>query len=445
MTDSRRALPAVNALLADAERAGLLTNTPRTVLVDAIRRTLAHSRRQGGEPPPGGWLPAVAERVATTRRPSLIRVINATGVILHTNLGRAPLPEVARHALAEAAGYSSLEYDVDGGTRGSRQDHLRSLLCDLTGAEDAFVATNAAAALLLALNTLSEGGETLVSRGELLEIGGGFRIPEILRKSGATLVEVGTTNRTHPGDYERGATQATRCALKVHRSNFRMSGYVSEVSVTELVGLMADREVPVVHDAGSGLLIDLEPYGLRGEPLVQQGVAGGATVVFSGDKLVGGPQSGIVVGPSTVVSRVKRNPLARALRPDKSIIAALEATLALYRDRETALADVPTLAMLVARPADLKRRARRLARRIPSASVEPGTSSVGGGSFPDADLPTSLVTIATRSCDDFLTALRRHSPPIIARAREGRVALDVRTLGDEHFKSVAAAVAAARG
>jgi L-seryl-tRNA(Ser) seleniumtransferase len=444
MTDRRTRLPAVHALAAEAARAGVGGAMPRGVLVGAIRDVLAAARAAGGEPPPEGWLTAVAHRLEQRERPSLTRVVNATGVVLHTNLGRAPLAASAIAALTEAGGYSTLEFDLERGARGSRQDHVRELLRQITGAEDGLVATNAAAALLLQLNTLAEGAETIVSRGELVEIGDAFRIPDILTKSGTVLVEVGTTNRVRRRDYEAALSPRTRCVLKVHRSNFRLSGFTSEVAVEELVQAMRPRGVTVVHDVGSGLLVDLERWGLRGEPLVPTSVAAGAVVVCSGDKLLGGPQAGIVVGPHDVIERAARNPLFRALRPDKGTIAALEATLRLYRDRDTAIAGVPVLAMLTADAAALRRRARRLARLIGEATTVAGSSSVGGGAFPEAHLPTTLVAVAPASCEDFLAALRRHEPPVIARASEGRVVLDVRTIADAEFPAVAEAVRNAR-
>ena len=430
----------MHALLAEAEQAGLLRRAPRQVIVDTIRATLAEARGARGEAPEGGWLAEVSRRLEAQERPSLARVVNATGVVLHTNLGRAPLSRSARAALERAAGYSTLEYDAEAGERGSRQVHVRALLRQVTGAQDGVVVTNAAAALLLVVNTLADGGETIVSRGELVEIGDGFRLPEIIRKSGSVLVEVGTTNRTRLADYERAVSPRTRAVLKVHRSNFRLAGFTAEATTAELVRALRERAIPVVHDVGSGLLVNLEPYGLSGEPLVQDSVGADALVVFSGDKLLGGPQAGIIVGPAEVVAGIARNPLYRALRPDKSTIAALEATLAHYRDPASALHQIPTLAMLTADAATLKRRAGRLRRRLGAGSLIPGSSSVGGGAFPEATLPTTLVALEPASCDTFLAALGRHHPPVIARAHEGKVVLDVRTIADDEFDLVADAV-----
>jgi L-seryl-tRNA(Ser) seleniumtransferase len=443
MNDRRRALPSVSALLEEVRTAGVVPDASRADLVDAIRAAVADARQRGGEPPAEGWLAAVTSRIQHATRPSLTRVINATGVVLHTNLGRAPLATRASAAVANALSYSTLEFRLAEGTRGSRQDHSRRLLQDLTGAEAALVVNNAASALLLVLNALAEGGETVVSRGELVEIGGAFRIPEILTKSGSALIEVGTTNRTRIRDYALAISPRTRLILKVHRSNFQLSGFVSEAAVEELVELGRERAIPVVHDVGSGLLLSLEHYGLRGEPLVRDSVAAGATVVFSGDKLLGGPQAGIVLGPESVLQRVTPSPLARALRPDKVTLAALEATLALYRDPGRALAEIPTLAMLTAPPDALRRRARRLARRIQGATTQHGSSAVGGGAFAECPLPTTLVALDVGDCDGFLAVLRRHDPPVIARTAEGRVLLDVRTIRDDEFGLVVDAVRAA--
>jgi L-seryl-tRNA(Ser) seleniumtransferase len=430
----------VHLLLAEAERAGLTGTTPRQVVVDAIRATLAAARSANHDAPEGGWLADVSRRLAAEERPSLQRVINATGVVLHTNLGRAPLAAAALAALERAGGYSTLEYDPEAGERGSRQAHVRELLRQVTGAEDGLVVNNAAAALLLVVNALADQGETIVSRGELVEIGDGFRLPEIIRKSGSALIEVGTTNRTHLADYLQAVSPRTRAVLKVHRSNFRQEGFTSDVTVTDLVSALLAREIPVIHDVGSGLLVSLAPYGLEGEPLVADSVRAGALVVFSGDKLLGGPQAGIAVGPAGLVARLARDPLYRALRPDKSTLAALEATLRLYRDPKAALRDIPALAMLTADPDALHRRAIRLKRKLATGELIRGSSSVGGGAFPEALLPTTLVALTAPSCEDLLAALRRHDPPVIARAHEGKVVLDVRTIADDEFDAVTAAV-----
>ncbi len=441
MNDPRSRLPPVNDLVTEARAAGIDSAT-RGELVAAIRSVLEDARAVGGSSPALGWVPTIEQRLNEASRLSLRRVINATGVVLHTNLGRAPLAVLARQAMEQAAGYSTLEYDLEVGERGSRHDHSRDLLRDLTGADDALVVNKAARALLLVLHAFGANGESIVSRGELVEIGGAFRIPDILARSGTALIEVGTTNRTRIRDYELAISPRTKLFLKVHRSNFSVRGFTSEATVEELVELGSAREIPTVHDAGSGLLMSLDDVGLRGEPLVTESVKAGATTVFSGDKLLGGPQCGIVVGRAAAMATVASNPLARALRPDKMVLAALEATLTLYRDPERARRDVPILSMLTADPAVLKRRARRLAKRIPGSSTIAGQSAVGGGAFPTAELPTTLVVVQVDSAERALALLRRGNPPIIARTLEDTIAFDPRTIRDEEFPQVAAAAIA---
>jgi L-seryl-tRNA(Ser) seleniumtransferase len=431
----------VNTLLEEARAAGI--DASHGILLGAVRAAVAAARARGGTPPPAGWPDAIAAEVERMTTSSLRRVINATGVVLHTNLGRAPLAASARAAVDAALGYSTLELDLDAGTRGSRQDHVRDLLTELTGAEGALVVNNAASALVLVLNALASGGETIVSRGELVEIGGSFRIPDIMGRSGSVLVEVGTTNRTRLRDYELAISPRTRLLMKIHRSNFQVRGFVQEAGIDALVGLGRSRGIPAVHDVGSGLLISLAAYGLEGEPLVTESVSAGATVVFSGDKLLGGPQAGIVVGPADRIDVLARTPLARAFRPDKATFAALEATLQLYRDHDRALAEVPVLRMLTTSVDDVRRRARRLVRRLRGARTESGTSAVGGGAFPECPLPTSLVTLTVPSCDAFLEQLRRQDPPVIARTVDDRVALDVRTVADDELTPLADAIRAA--
>jgi L-seryl-tRNA(Ser) seleniumtransferase len=444
MKDPRQELPAVNTLLDEAEHCGLLNELPRQAVVDAVRSVLEEARREGGAPPASGWIEAITRKAEIWNRTTLAGVVNATGVVLHTNLGRAPLAQAAFEAAEQALGYSTLELDLDTGERGSRQVHLQALLREVTGAADGLVVTNAAAALFLLLNTLAVDGDTIVSRGELVEIGGSFRIPDILAKSGSTLVEVGTTNRTRLRDYTLAVGPRTRALLKVHRSNFEVIGFTEETSLAELIDLGEPRGVPVIHDIGSGLLVDLSEHGLTGEPLVRASVENGATTVFSGDKLVGGPQAGIIVGPTDVIERTKSNPLARALRPDKFTIAALEATLALYRYPDLALTEIPALSMLVCSPESLRKRAENLATLLTGATTYSGKSAVGGGAFPGALLSTTLVSLAADSPKTMLAALRRHDPPVIARVSDGCVLFDVRTVRDEEFPTINAAVGAAR-
>jgi L-seryl-tRNA(Ser) seleniumtransferase len=433
MTDPRRALPSVNALLdSDAVRP-LLAAAPRELVVNAVRDAVA-AARDGTDAPRDAseWGAAIREALALRQRRSLRPVINATGVILHTNLGRAPLAAAALAAMRDVAeGYSNLEYDLERGSRGSRYTHCVGLLRELTGAEDALVVNNGAAALVLALNTLAEGRPALVSRGELVEIGGSFRIPDIMAKSGAHLVEVGTTNRTHLADYER-ALGDNGVIVKVHRSNFALEGFVAEVSLTELVRLATPRELPVVHDLGSGLLLPLDRYGLTGEPLASDVVREGATVVtMSGDKLLGGPQAGIMVGRRTAIERIRTNPLTRALRVDKLTLAALEATLALYRDPEHAFREIPTLAMIAADVTSLGARARSLSNRLSGrgigCEVLETDASVGGGAFPTARIPSAAVAISANA-ERLDARLRAGEPPLVSRIVDGRVVLDLRTV-----------------
>ncbi|HEX5798646.1 MAG TPA: L-seryl-tRNA(Sec) selenium transferase [Gaiellaceae bacterium] len=402
--------------------------------VTAARTVLELAReeiRAGADP--GDLRARVEEAVAAARRPSLRRVLNATGVLVHTNLGRAPLaPAALERVAAVGSGYSNLEYDLSDGGRGSRQDHLAPLLRRLTGAEGALVVNNNAAAVLLALAALGEGREVLVSRGELIEIGDGFRIPEVLARSGARLVEVGTTNRTRAADYEHAIGPDTALLLRVHQSNFRVVGFSEQPRVAELAAVAARHGLPLVDDLGSGALMDVE-----GEPTPAASLAAGADLVcFSGDKLLGGPQAGVVAGRAELVERLRRHPLQRALRADKLSLAALEGTLALYLDRPH---EIPVLRML-REPADAVRaRAERLADAVGGA-VEATVARVGGGALPLAELPSFACAVE----EELASALRAGEPPVVAVVRDGHTLLDCRTLTDTEAEEVAAAVAAAR-
>lgn len=451
--DPRRQLPSVERLLQEPSISRLLDSTPRTVVVAAAREAVAMARTGRGLVP-ADWSAEVAERVRRIARRSLQPVLNATGVVLHTNLGRAPLAQAALDAVAAvAAGYSALEFDLEAGVRGSRTDHGRRLLAGLTGAEDALVVNNAASALILALNTVADGMEVVISRGELVEIGGSFRIPDIMAKSGARLREVGTTNRTHLEDYRRALGPSTGAILKVHQSNFEQSGFVHAPAAAELAALAHEHRLPLLHDIGSGLVADLSAFGLTTEPRVPDAVADGADlVIFSGDKLLGGPQAGCLVGGASILARCRVNPLARAARADKMTFAALEATLELYRDPVVALREVPVLRMLTLSAEALHQRADRLAQSIaatcpaaPRPCLTEGTSVTGGGSFPAATLPTTLVVLdpGPRGADSLALALRLGDPPVVARVADGAVVLDPRTLPEVCFPELAAAVAAA--
>lgn len=448
MTDPRRKLPSVDAMLAQPGIAALLPDYPRPLVVNAIRTVLEGARAVGGTEPSEGWSAAVASQLTRVAAPSFQPVINATGVVLHTNLGRAPLAPAAIEAMTRiAAGYSTLEYDVGAGARGSRHLHCRDLLVELTGAEDALVVNNAAGGLLLALSALGRDGEAIVSRGELVEIGGAFRVPDIMARSGAKLVEVGTTNRTHLDDYAKAVSHKTRVLLKVHRSNFKVSGFTADVSANEVSQLAHASGAAALYDLGSGLLMDLAPWHLSGEPTVKEAVASGVDlVVFSGDKLLGGPQAGILVGTRAVIEACRKDPTARAVRADKLTLAALEATLRLYREPETARRDIPVLRMLTKSRDEIRREGESLAKDIGAeASLISGESEVGGGSFPGTTLKTWLVRIAVShlSADGLSDRLRAGSPPVITRIADGHVVLDPRTLSPGEIALTARAVRSA--
>jgi L-seryl-tRNA(Ser) seleniumtransferase len=446
VSDRRRQLPSVDRLLREPAVQELLAAAPRSAVVRAVRESLdaARSRRAG---PPADWAAEIREHLAAAERSSLRPVLNATGVVLHTNLGRAPLAPAAIAAVtAVADGYSNLELDLSTGTRGSRSDHCRGLLREVTGAGDALVVNNAAAALLLALAAHAAGRDVLISRGELIEIGGSFRIPDILGRSGARLREVGTTNRTHLEDYRRALDGGVAAILTVHRSNFEQRGFVASPEPAALARVAADAEVPYLYDVGSGLLADLSPWSLTGEPSVADALSAGAgLVLFSGDKLLGGPQAGCIVGARELVGRCREHPIARAVRADKMTFAALGATLALYRDPETVVTAIPVLRMLTLPPAELERRARLLAAASPPAlrpELVPGESAVGGGAFPGALLPTTLVALdaGELGADGLALRLRVGHPAVVARVADGRVLLDPRTLPEESPPIVGAAL-----
>jgi len=413
------------------------------LLVSAARSALARAREelQAGEEP-GDLVERVESELAAARGARLRRAINATGVIVHTNLGRAPL---AREALervnAVAGGYSNLEYDLGEGGRGSRQDHVAPILRRLTGAEAALVVNNNAAAVLLALAALAEGREVLVSRGELIEIGDGFRIPDVLARSGARLREVGTTNRTRARDYDRAIGPETGLLLRVHQSNFRVVGFTEQPRLADLVRVARAHGLPVVDDLGSGALFASSSLLLGDEPTARASLEAGADLVcFSGDKLLGGPQAGIIVGRAELVERLRRHPLQRALRADKLTLAALEATLALYLDPELAAREVPVLRMLAEALETVRARAQRLASLV-GGDVEPTVGRVGGGALPLTELPSFACAVE----EELASRLRETEPPVIGVVRDGRCLLDCRTLRDEELDDVAAAVAAARG
>ena len=405
--------------------------------VDAARTVIARARetiRRGAEP--GDLTALLRDELASARRPALRRVVNATGVIVHTNLGRAPLAAAAlEHAIEAARGYSNLEYDLGEGRRGSRQDHVATILRRLTGAEAAIVVNNNAGALLLALAAIGEGRNVIVSRGELIEIGDGFRIPDVLARSGAHLVEVGTTNRTRAADYESAIDDRTALLLRVHQSNFRVVGFAEQPTIEELSAVARANSLPLVDDLGSGALLDLSD-----EPTARASLAAGADLVcFSGDKLLGGPQAGIVAGRAELVERLRRHPLHRALRIDKLSLAALEGTLLLYLDPERALAEVPVLRMLREPAEAVRARADRLADAV-AGEVEETVARVGGGALPLHELPSFACAVE----ESLASPLRRHEPAVVGIVRDGRLLLDCRTIADAELDEVAAAVAACR-
>jgi L-seryl-tRNA(Ser) seleniumtransferase len=428
-----RDLPSVDELAGTSDDA---------LAVDAARIVLARAREdiQAGADP-GDLAERLREELAGARAPRLRQALNATGVIVHTNLGRAPLPESALERVREVGrGYSNLEYDLSAGTRGSRQDHVAGILRRLTGAEAALVVNNNAAAVLLALAALAQGRDVLVSRGELIEIGDGFRIPDVLARSGARLVEVGTTNRTRAADYEQAIGSETAVLLRVHQSNFRLVGFTELPSIADLARIAKRHELPLVDDLGSGALVPSNSLLLSEEPSVRESLEAGADLVcFSGDKLLGGPQAGIVVGSAELVERLRRHPLQRAMRADKLTLAALEGTLALYLEPERALREVPVLRMALESSDAVRARAERLAE-FAGGEVEETVGRVGGGALPLAELPSFACAVE----EELAAPLRAGEPPVVGVVRDGRLLLDCRTLSDAEVDEVAAAVTAAR-
>lgn len=457
-----RKLPSVDEVLRSPEAQLWLEQSSRAVVADAARAVLGTARQAILQATDAAGLNAlplalsavlhqVDAHLQAQQTYQLRRVINATGVIVHTNLGRSLLAPVAVANLqAVAASYSNLEYDIPRGERGSRYAHVEEALRRLTGAEAALVVNNNAAAVFLALQALASGREVIVSRGQLIEIGGEFRIPDIMRSSGAILREVGATNKTHLRDYAQAITEHTALLLRVHTSNYRIVGFTSEVSAPELVALGRERHIPVMEDLGSGTLLDLRPFGLPDEPTVPEVVASGVDVVtFSGDKLLGGPQAGIIVGKAEHIAKVRRHPLNRAVRVDKFTVAALEATLRLYSDPELARREIPTLAMLTMSAPTIASRVRRLRRRLPAAvqavyqpRVLDGTSAVGGGALPLAPLPTKLLALQPTFCSvtELERRLRHRHPAIIGRIAQDAYLLDLRTVLDREIPEIATAL-----
>jgi L-seryl-tRNA(Ser) seleniumtransferase len=441
-----RDLPQVQRLLEQPQAERLAGQHGRASLVAALRTVLDAARAsllQGGTeaPRPEALLHEAATLLDARKQPHLCRIINATGIILHTNLGRAPLPHAAIAAAVAAAGYCNLEYDLETGARGRRGAGAGALLCRITGAEAGLAVNNCAAAVLLALSALAGGGEVIVSRGELVEIGGGFRIPDVIQQGGARLVEVGTTNKTRLADYERAITPATRVLLRVHQSNFAMTGFTESTPLPDLVGLARSRNLRVVHDLGSGALDEL-PGGLEEATVLQSIAAGVDVVAFSGDKLLGGPQAGVLAGRAEAIDLMRRHPLLRALRLDKLTLAALEATLRLHADGEGA--NIPALRMMGQSQVQLGERAERLAALVgPPAQTEPSAGYTGGGTLPAAPIPSMAVSLAVADPQQLAARLRAQATPVIGRIAQGRFLLDMLTVESDDIASLAAAIRAA--
>ncbi|MDR7870255.1 MAG: L-seryl-tRNA(Sec) selenium transferase [Tissierellaceae bacterium] len=447
-------LPKVDEVLDNQSIKELLNKIPRKIVVDSIRNELENLRskikndninKEDLLKEIDSLVLNIVSRANNLDKYNLRKVINGTGTIIHTNLGRSPLNDkILQHVNEVANSYSNLEYDLETGQRGSRYSIVESIICEITGAEAAMVVNNNAAAVLLTLSTLSKDKEVIVSRGELVEIGGSFRIPDVMEQSGATLVEIGTTNKTHLWDYEKAINENTSALLKVHTSNYRILGFTSSVSIKELLELKIKYNIPIIEDLGSGVLIDLSKYGIDYEPTVQNSLSNGVDVVtFSGDKLLGGPQAGIIVGKKEYISQMKRNPLTRAFRVDKFTIAALEATLKYYLDESTAIKEIPTLNMLTMSINEIYNKALDLLKMIQNNNldeilnieIEDSYSEVGGGSLPLEELPTKCITINSKnySAETIERALRNYDTPIITRIYKDKIYIDLRTVKREEF------------
>lgn len=456
-----RSIPSVTELLSHPAIRELVGRFPRQLVLSTIREELDLIRREilsphhtAPTPPlsdPASLVQHIGEQVAKNSRLVLRKVVNATGVVIHTNLGRAPLSaKVLDNLRTIAEGYCNLEYDLEKGERGSRYQHIEKILTDLTGAESAVVVNNNAAAVLVSLSTIASRREVIVSRGELIEIGGSFRLPDVMRQSGCILKEVGSTNRTRISDYEQALSPETGLLLSAHTSNYRILGFSERVALKDLVSLGRKHTLPVMIDLGSGTLVDLSAYGFEDEPTVPQTVASGADVItFSGDKLLGGPQAGIIVGRKQYIDAIKKNPLLRAVRVDKFTVAALEATLREYLDRDKAVQTVPVLRMLSCPPKEVKEKADRLRRRLKKQvagdyviGIAQEFSQAGGGSLPLQQIPTYVVTLQPRafSVVELDLRLRRNIPPIIARVSKEKLILDLRTVFDHEIPLIVEAL-----
>lgn len=432
MTDLRY-IPSVDSLLNHSDMEPLLARFGRARVTRGIRSVLEKIRaavKQGAAVPSEGEIIKNIESLLNDEeRGTLMPVINATGVILHTNLGRAPLCSDALEAIERTAkGYSTLEYDVQKGERGSRSEHVSDLLCRITGAEDALVVNNNAGAVLLCLSAMAARHKVVISRAQLVEIGGGFRIPDVMKQSGAKLVEVGTTNRVHLDDYEAAIDQGAAMVLRAHSSNFKLIGFTAQPSLEEIAGLAHRRGIPLLDDLGSGALLDTSAFGLAHEPMVRESIRAGADLVcFSGDKLLGGPQAGIIIGKRTLMQKIKRHPLARALRIDKMTLAGLAATLLHYLGGD-AQASIPVWQMIAARPDELKQRAETWRKQIGRGEVIEERSTVGGGSLPEETLPTFVLALDVPRVNEFAARLRHAIPPVVCRVQNDRAMFDPRTV-----------------
>jgi L-seryl-tRNA(Ser) seleniumtransferase len=457
--EALRNLPAVDHVLELSKSDPFFREVPRSVLIRSIRSDLDNRRRQIIEQDSAYIDELLSDAAVVTGVKKLVRqaqslnlreTVNATGIVIHTNLGRSLLAETAiEHLCAVGRRYSNLEFDLDKGRRGSRYANVQDLICEISGAESAMVVNNCAGAVLLALETVAAGKKVIISRGELVEIGGSFRIPDVMAKSGGILCEVGTTNRTHLHDYENAIDGQTALLLKVHQSNYSVVGFSAEVSLKELVALGQKHQIPVMEDLGSGTFIDFSRYGLLKEPTVQESVSAGFDIItFSGDKLLGGPQAGLVVGKKAYIDRIKKNPITRALRIDKLTLAALESTLRLYRDEEKAVQTIPTLRMMLQPIATLEQKARRLKKMLENAGHSCMTvtsldlvSRPGGGSLPLLELPSKGlgISIDGLSANAIEKSLRLSSPPIIGRIEDDMYVMDTRTLQDDELEIIRSA------
>ncbi|OGW51674.1 MAG: L-seryl-tRNA(Sec) selenium transferase [Nitrospirae bacterium RBG_13_43_8] len=451
-------LPKVDEILRSNQGMEWLKTYPRRYIIHAIREVIDLRRNEilkglTSDTSEEYMMAEIENIIKRLSSYSLRSLINATGIVIHTNLGRSLLSERALENIKRVAGsYSNLEYDLKEGKRGKRYSHVKRILREVTGAEDALVVNNNAAAVMLCLNTLSKGREAIVSRGELVEIGGSFRMPEVMAASGAILREVGTTNKTHLHDYEGAINDNTALIAKVHKSNFRVMGFAEEVSVEDLANLGRKYQIPVMFDLGSGCLIDLKPFGISDEPVVKDIVNSGVDITtFSGDKLLGGPQGGVIVGKREYIERIQKNPITRAMRIDKLTLAGFEATLMEYIDEEGVVENIPTLRMLLQKPEEIKGRANRIAKKLKKEiqnaqiAVMADLSRAGGGSLPEVDLPTYVVSIKTddHSVNEIETKLRAGDPPIISRIREDSLILDARTVREIDLAELVRGVKAA--